>query len=94
MAARISLPPESSRQPIMSSAIREAQYFGDARELRITFVSGRSYAYSNVSPSIYDAFLASPSKGAFFNIAVRGRFRFREIGSLAEPLQDIKRSAR
>jgi hypothetical protein len=34
---------------------------------------------------MYDAFLASPSKGAFFNIAIRGRFRFRELTPAQRP---------
>ena len=51
------------------------------RELRITFVSGRIYAYSDVPQSIYESFVAAPSRGTFFNIAIRGRYRFREIGS-------------
>ena len=61
------------------SAIRDASYAHEQRELRITFISGRQYAYANVPPSIYDAFLTSSSKGAFFNIAIRGRYHFHEI---------------
>ena len=68
-----------------SSAIRDAVYLDDRGELRVTFVSGRTFAYSDVPQSIYDAFLASPSKGAFFNIAIRGRFQFRELAPPATP---------
>lgn len=71
------IPPQT--QAVASSAIRDAAYVPDARELRITFVSGRRYAYANVPQSIFDAFVASPSKGTFFNIAIRGRYHFREI---------------
>ncbi len=49
--------------------------------------SGRQYAYANVPPSIYDAFLASSSKGAFFNIAIRGRYQFHEILPHSEPVR-------
>jgi hypothetical protein len=74
------IPPSILRgQSFASSAIRDVMYLGETRELRITFVSGRSYAYSEVPQAIYDAFLASPSKGAFFNIAIRGRFQFHEL---------------
>ena len=62
-----------------SSGIRDTVYVSDRRELQITFLSGRTFAYSDVPPSIYDAFVASPSRGAFFNIAIRGRFQFREL---------------
>jgi hypothetical protein len=61
------------------SGIRDAVYLPDRRELQITFKSGRSFAYSELPQSMYDAFRASPSKGAFFNIAIRGRFQFREL---------------
>ena len=72
--------PSASPPPgTASSAIRAAAYVADTRELRITFVSGRSYAYDNVPQTIYDAFMASPSKGTFFNIAIRGRYHFHEL---------------
>ena len=77
------IPPQT--KPIQSSVIRAADYAADTRELRITFVSGRQYAYANVPPSIYEAFLASSSKGEFFNIAIRGRYHFHEILPLSEP---------
>ena len=61
------------------SGIRDAVYLPDRRELQITFKSGRAFAYGEVPQSMYDAFQTSPSKGAFFNIAIRGRFQFREL---------------
>jgi hypothetical protein len=61
------------------SGIRDAVYLPDRRELQVTFKSGRTYAYSEVPQAMYDAYMASPSKGAFFNIAIRGRFQFREM---------------
>ena len=62
-----------------SAGIRDAVYLPDRRELHITFKSGRTFSYSEVPHGIYDAFVASPSRGAFFNIAIRGRFQFREL---------------
>ncbi len=62
-----------------SSGIRNAVYLADRCELQVTFRSGRSFAYSEVPQAMYQAFLASPSKGAFFNIAIRGRFQFHEL---------------
>jgi hypothetical protein len=62
-----------------SAGISDAVYQPDRRELHITFKSGRSFAYSDVPQAIYDAFVASPSRGAFFNIAIRGRFQFHEL---------------
>lgn len=79
------IPPQA--KAVDSSVIRDAFYAADMRELRITFVSGRQYAYANVPQSIYEAFLASSSKGAFFNIAIRGRYHFHEILPVSEPVR-------
>lgn len=68
-----------------ASGIRDAVYLPGQRELQITFKSGRTFAYSDLPQAMYDAFLASPSKGAFFNIAIRGRFRFRELTPAQRP---------
>ena len=67
------------------AGIRDAVYLPDRRELQITFKSGRAFAYGEVPQSMYDAFRSSPSKGAFFNIAIRGRFQFRELTSPKRP---------
>ena len=73
------------------AGIRDDVYLPDQRELQITFISGRPFAYANVPQSMYDAFLASASKGAFFNIAIRGRFQFREM---TLPVDATRRSSR
>lgn len=59
--------------------IRDAAYVPERRELQITFMSGRTFAYSDVPHALYDAFVVSPSRSAFFSIAIRGRFQFREL---------------
>lgn len=69
------------------SGIRDAVYLPDRRELQITFKSGRAFAYAEVPQSMYDAFRASPSKGAFFNIAIRGRFQFHELTAPQRPTE-------
>jgi len=59
--------------------IRDAVYIPERKEMQITFSSGRRFAYSDVPQSLYDAFMASPSRAAFFSIAIRGRFQFHEL---------------
>jgi lysyl-tRNA synthetase class 2 len=71
-----------------SSVIRDTSYDETTKEMRVTFVSGRVYVYDGVPRVIYNAFCNAPSKGAFFNVAIRGRYQFHEI------VQDRKRSAR
>jgi lysyl-tRNA synthetase class 2 len=71
-----------------SSVIRDTSYDETTKKMRVTFVSGRVYVYDGVPRVIYNAFCNAPSKGAFFNVAIRGRYQFHEI------VQDRKRSAR
>ncbi len=67
-----------------SDAITAIAYLPEARELRLSFGSGRTYAYCAVPQSLVDAFMASPSRLTFFNIAIRGRFRFHEVSPISE----------
>lgn len=62
-----------------STAIRVFRYDEATHELRVTFVSGRTYVYAGVPPSIAADFEAAESKGRFFNAAIRDRYPFREI---------------
>jgi lysyl-tRNA synthetase class 2 len=62
-----------------SSVIRRFEYDPCKRQLQITFVSGRVYAYEGVPPRTYAAFTGAPSKGSFFNHHIRDHYRFREI---------------
>ena len=77
--ARQSLPGFLRGQQSRLSGIREAAYLPERQELQITFASGRRFAYYDVPQRIYDAYAASPAPGAFFNIAIRGRFQFHEL---------------
>ena len=83
------LPPSVERNLEMpSSVIRDTSYDETTKEMRVTFVSGRVYVYDGVPRVIYNAFRNAPSKGAFFNVAIRGRYHFHELP------QERKRSAR
>jgi hypothetical protein len=62
-----------------STAIRKLFYVPAKRELWVTFVSGRHYAYADVPPEVFDAFTTAPSRGAFFNHEIRDRYAFREV---------------
>jgi hypothetical protein len=62
-----------------STAIRNLFYVPARRELWITFVSGRSYVYSEVPTEVFDAFKTASSRGAFFNHEIRDHYAFREV---------------
>lgn len=57
-----------------SSVIRRFDYDAAQRVLRVTFTSGRRYAYHGVPPDLPEAWRAAFSKGVFFNRHIRDRF--------------------
>ena len=63
-------------QELDSSVVSAAGY---SRVLEVAFNSGRVYQYFDVDESVYQAFLASESKGKYFNAHIRGKFPYREI---------------
>jgi KTSC domain len=64
-----------------SAVIRDFSYNVATRQLVVTFVTGRVYAYAEVPPDVHNAFRASGSKGRFFNLEIRDHYDCREITS-------------
>jgi hypothetical protein len=62
-----------------STAIRHFSYSPDSHELRVTFTSGRRYAYAQVPPDVHAALRTAPSRGAFFNHSIRDHYAYREL---------------
>jgi hypothetical protein len=62
-----------------SHVIRDFSYNVASRELVVTFVTGRIYAYADVPEAVVRAFRASFSKGRFFNQEIRDRYDCREL---------------
>ena len=55
--------------------------YDDARGiLQLEFRSGLIYHYFDVPASVHEALLCAPSKGKYFNRAVRDRFRYALAG--------------
>jgi hypothetical protein len=61
---------------VTSSAINAIRYQPKGRRLLVTFVSSKTYAYEGVPEELYDAFLAAPSHGVFFNENIRDRYPY------------------
>ena len=61
---------------VESSAIRSIHYSDRRRELSITFAETGTYIYREVPQQVYDDFVKAPSKGQFFNEAIRDRYPF------------------
>ena len=62
-----------------SAAIRTFSYDAGRNELTVVFASGRAYVYSLVTPAVFAAFSAAPSRGAFLNAHIRDRYPFRKV---------------
>ena len=57
-----------------------------ARELlQIEFCGRAIYHYFDVPAAVHQALLVAPSKGSYFNQAIRGRFPFCRISDLDAP---------
>jgi hypothetical protein len=62
-----------------STVIRRFDYRPEQQELAVTFVTGRTYIYSDVPEAEVEALRASFSKGRYFNAQIRDRYRYREV---------------
>lgn len=51
--------------------------------LQLEFRSGAFYLYIGVPAAVHQALLDAPSKGKYFNRAIRGRFSYRPIDGSA-----------
>lgn len=58
-----------------STVIKTWDYAPERRVLTVTFVSGRVYAYQDVPAEVAEGFRLAFAKGAYFNRAIRDRYR-------------------
>jgi hypothetical protein len=64
---------------VESSTLATVGYDDDREPLQLEFLSGEVYQYFDVPAALHRALLSAPSKGSYFNRAIRGRFAFRLI---------------
>jgi KTSC domain len=63
------------RQAVRSSNIRSIGYDEAASTLEVEFTTGSIYQYHAVQKSMFDRFIAAPSKGRLFDLYIREKFR-------------------
>jgi KTSC domain len=61
---------------VSSSAIDKIEFEEPTNRLHVTFTGGRTYTYFAVPRSVYQRFLAAPSKGTFLNDQIKDRYSF------------------
>jgi len=72
---------------VQSSALARVSYDEATRILCATFrESGRTYAYQDVPPEIYDSLMVADSLGSYFNACIRDHFSFRELDKEPAPV--------
>jgi len=69
------------RNPVSSTTVASAGYDPEALILEIEFASGLVYRYIDVPNHVFNAFLAAPSHGTYFNRHIRGQYSFARVGS-------------
>lgn len=62
-----------------SSLITSSQWTPNHNHLDITFMTGASYRYAEVTEDIYEAFCVADSQGSYFNKNIKGKFEFTKI---------------
>ncbi len=61
-----------------SSVLESADYDPEACTPDITFRTGRRYTYVHVPEHVFDALIAAPSAGEYFNTHIRDHYTSRK----------------
>ena len=72
--------------PVDSSVLATIAYDPETAILRVGFHDQTIYDYAGVPHEVYAALLGSPSKGSYFNRAIRSRFAHTKV-SEASPIR-------
>ena len=62
--------------PVVSSQLAAVGYDPEKKQLRVEFVNGNVYDYSQVPQDIYEQLVNAPSVGQFFNGNVKWNFPY------------------
>ena len=83
------------RVTTVESATLATVGYDEAQELlQLEFGSRAVYLYLGVPAAVYEGLLGAPSKGRYFNGAIRGRYPYRQILSSNPVLQSAEAAAR
>ncbi|MCW2484832.1 KTSC domain-containing protein [Candidatus Symbiopectobacterium sp. NZEC127] len=67
------------RQPVASSNLQSVGYDAVIHTLEIAFRSGGIYHYLGVPDIVYQTLMSAPSKGRYFDRAIKNRYATRRI---------------
>ncbi len=66
---------------VESTTLATVAYDEDRQLLQLEFRSRAVYRYFGVPATVHEALLGAPSKGRYFNQAIRGRYAFVRVPS-------------
>jgi len=64
---------------VNSSNIRNVEYDEDKKILKVKFLNGGEYKYSEVPKDVYEDLLNADSKGSFFYRNIRGTYSYSKV---------------
>jgi len=67
---------------VVSTTLATVAYDGVRNLLQLEFRSRAVYRYFGVPSTVHEALLGAPSKGSYFNQAIRGRFPYVRVPGL------------
>jgi hypothetical protein len=67
------------RWPVSSSVLRSIGYDPERHFLDVEFHDGDVYRYADLEADVYEAFMAAPSKGRFFNQHIRYGYEYEQL---------------
>ena len=67
------------REFVTSSNVRSIGYDSATGTLEVEFHNSFVYQYYNVPTQVYEAFMASPSKGQFLNSQIKNMYAFSRV---------------
>ena len=77
-----------------STTLAMVGYDAGRELLQLEFCSQAVYQYFGVPAVVYGALLEAPSKGRYFNRAIRGRFAYRLVSDGKPAAPDVESPAR
>jgi len=78
------------RVTTVSSTTLATVVYDEAREvMQLEFRRRAIYQYGGVPRAVHEALLGAPSKGRFFNRAIRGRFPFCRLSPSQAPVLEV-----
>jgi len=68
-----------NRTRVTSSSLASIGYRIGERTLEVEFTQGAVYQYLDVPEPVFEAFMATESKGSFFNEEIKNHYAFRRV---------------